>query len=220
MPTSQHYQIPKILDLLMAADPASLLDVGVGFGKYGFLAREYLELWGEHTGYATFTRRIDGIEIYKEYLTPVHAYLYDHVYTGDALQIVPSLKTAYDLTLLIDVLEHFEKPDGTKLLKALLRKSRGILISVPKDIGDQGEVFGNIHETHHAEWTPADFRRISPALFIRDTTSTIAYLGKPNDIRRIKRALLKQRVWRHASASPLASRALRAASRFLKKPRA
>jgi hypothetical protein len=45
MPTSHPYQLNEIIDLAMKVDPKSVLDVGVGFGKYGVLLREYLELW-------------------------------------------------------------------------------------------------------------------------------------------------------------------------------
>lgn len=44
LPSSQYYHISKILELIIAIDPSSVLDVGTGFGKYGVLCREYLEL--------------------------------------------------------------------------------------------------------------------------------------------------------------------------------
>ncbi len=43
MPTSHLYQISDILEIISLIRPRSVLDVGVGFGKYGLLAREYLE---------------------------------------------------------------------------------------------------------------------------------------------------------------------------------
>jgi hypothetical protein len=42
MPTSHPHQLNQIVELIMLTDPHSLLDVGIGFGKYGVLAREYL----------------------------------------------------------------------------------------------------------------------------------------------------------------------------------
>lgn len=206
MPTSQHHQIPKILDLMIAADPKSMLDVGVGFGKFGVLAREYLELWDGREEYGHFVRRIDGIEAFKGYLTPLHDFIYDHIYLGDAAEIVPTLRDRYELVLLIDVLEHFEKPAGARLLKTLLKKNRGVIVSVPRDIGDQGEVFGNLHEEHKAEWKKSDLRKISNALFLQDEMSHIAYLGSPADIRAIKTRMLKSRVQRRLFATPALSK--------------
>lgn len=43
MPTSHPNQINEIIQIAELLRPASVLDVGVGYGKYGFLLREYLE---------------------------------------------------------------------------------------------------------------------------------------------------------------------------------
>ncbi|MEK7473722.1 MAG: class I SAM-dependent methyltransferase [Patescibacteria group bacterium] len=187
---------------MIAADPKSILDIGVGFGKYGVLAREYLELWDGREDYKHFKRHIDGIEAYADYLTPLHTYVYDRVYVGNALDIVPTIKRSYDLVLLIDVLEHFEKPEGKALLKMLLKRHRGIIVSVPKDIGEQGEVFGNVHEEHKAEWKASDLSALADALFIPDVMSVVAYLGKASDIRAMKKRILKGKVRRRLSAYP------------------
>src|SRR3972149_3569081 len=111
MPTSQYNQISKIMDLIIELNPKSILDIGVGFGKYGVLCREYLKFWvwdGTHD-FHDFKTRIDGVEAFEEYLTPIHAFVYDNIYKGDAKDLVDQLDTSYDLVLLIDVLEHFNK---------------------------------------------------------------------------------------------------------------
>jgi hypothetical protein len=219
MPTSQHHQIPKILDLIIAANPKSILDIGVGFGKFGVLAREYLELWDGREEYRHFLRRIDGIEAFKEYLTPLHDFIYNQVFVGDAAEIVPTLKTRYELVLFIDVLEHFEKSEGTKLLKMLLKKHRGVIVSVPRDIGDQGEVFGNVHEEHKAEWSKSDFKKLSPTLFLPDEMSTIVYLGSTTDIREMKKRLLRRRVQRRLFAAPTLAKFAHTVAKIGKKKR-
>ena len=66
MPTSHHSQINQIMQFVVLTDPKSLLDIGVGFGKYGFLAREFLELWDGREEIGNWTRRIDGIEIFTD----------------------------------------------------------------------------------------------------------------------------------------------------------
>lgn len=212
MPTSQHHQIPKILDLMIAANPKSMLDIGVGFGKFGVLAREYLELWDGREDYRHFTRRIDGIEAFRGYLTPLHDFIYNHVYVGDARDVVPTLEERYELVLMIDVLEHFEKPEGTRLLKSLLDRHRGVIVSVPKDLGDQGATFGNVHEEHKAAWKKADLAKIGHALFVPDGMSVIAYLGKPEDIRKIKERMRKAKMVRRVLSVPLLAKLMRKAS--------
>ena len=45
MPSSQYYHISKIMEMIISLNPKSVLDIGSGFGKFGVLCREYLELW-------------------------------------------------------------------------------------------------------------------------------------------------------------------------------
>jgi hypothetical protein len=45
MPTSHPSQLNEILEVVLKTRPRSVIDVGVGFGKYGVLCREYLEFW-------------------------------------------------------------------------------------------------------------------------------------------------------------------------------
>jgi len=41
MPSSHLLQLNEIMQLIFLTKPQSLLDIGVGFGKYGVLAQEY-----------------------------------------------------------------------------------------------------------------------------------------------------------------------------------
>ncbi|WP_394821312.1 hypothetical protein [Pendulispora albinea] len=187
MPTSQHHQLTKIIDIVVQLNPMSVLDIGVGFGKYGLLCREYLELWDGREDYRSFTRRIDGVEVFPEYLTPVHKYVYDEVYIGNALDVVPNkLERTYDLALLIDVLEHFEKKDGEALLRALLARAKNVVVSVPKDIGHQGTTFENEHEAHIGEWTPDELLALGSGFSVADRASHIVFLGTPDAVRRLR----------------------------------
>ena len=73
MPTSHWNQINEIIGLVMTVRPKSVLDVGVGFGKYGVLLREYLELWDGREQYDDWVCRIDGVEAYHDYTSPLYA---------------------------------------------------------------------------------------------------------------------------------------------------
>jgi hypothetical protein len=92
MPSSHRYQINEICELIATSDPKSVLDIGVGFGKYGFLSREYLELWDGRERYHEWRRQIDGIEAFKEYLTPIHKLIYNEVFVGNVLEVLPILR--------------------------------------------------------------------------------------------------------------------------------
>lgn len=192
MPSSHYFQLNEIVDLISLTDPGKLLDVGVGFGKYGFLAREYLELWSEGREYLKWQRQIDGIEAFEPYVTSVHKFIYNNIFIGNALDILPGLKDKYDLILIIDVFEHFNYKDGLKLLGECRKKGRNILISVPINMSAQEAVYGNEYETHKYGWKKADFNAITDKFFLSNSKSTICFIGE--DSSRIKKFLKKRRL--------------------------
>lgn len=185
MPTSNLLQLNEITQLIKATSPKALLDVGVGFGKYGFLAREYLELWDHRQHYDDWTRQIDGIEAFPGYVGPLQRMIYNTIHLGNALDVLPTLNTRYDLVLLIDVLEHFSREDGLKLLNECLRIGRNLIIAVPKPLSDQGAAFGNEFETHKFDWQVRDFSTFRNKFFLKTRCSLICYLGE--DYREIRR---------------------------------
>ncbi|OIO62389.1 hypothetical protein COT48_00175 [Candidatus Woesearchaeota archaeon CG08_land_8_20_14_0_20_47_9] len=190
MPSSSHYQISKIMNLVVKLNPSSILDVGVGFGKYGVLCREYLELGDGREEYDKFLRRIDGIEAFKNYITPLHRFIYDHIYIGDVLDLIDKLKFNYDLVLIIDVLEHLSKHKGRILINKLLEKHGSVLISTPRYIGIQKDVFNNPYEEHKAQWSRQELSRLGESIFLRDDVSFILYVGRRDDIKKLRRQLL------------------------------
>jgi hypothetical protein len=111
------------MDIIIALKPFSVLDIGSGFGKYGVLCREYLELWDGRQEY-NFLRRIDGVEAFKNYITPLHKFIYNNIYTENIIDLVKKLDYTYDLVLLTDVLEHFTKDEGEWLLKKYCLKTK------------------------------------------------------------------------------------------------
>jgi 2-polyprenyl-3-methyl-5-hydroxy-6-metoxy-1,4-benzoquinol methylase len=180
LPSSQFGQISTLAWLIQDLDPQSVLDVGPGFGKYGFLAREYLELWWRTTDYARRTRRIDAVEVFEPYITALQRYIYDEVHIGDALAVLPKLPH-YDVILLIDVIEHLDKPDGIRLIGALLQKGTFLVVSTPKNPAPQGAHFGNVHERHTSVWTKRELTAIAPSLFIHEPQSLVALLSVSKD---------------------------------------
>jgi hypothetical protein len=179
MPTSQHLQINAIMDFIIDTNPSKLLDIGVGFGKYGFLSREYLEFWDGRDQYGGWLRLIDGIEAYEKYITPVHKFIYNTIFIGNALDVLPTLENKYDLILIIDVLEHFSREDGLKLLQECLIHGKNILISVPKHVIFRGKAFNNPYEAHVFQWEKSHFRQLLPEIVFSDVGgSLIVYMGE------------------------------------------
>ncbi len=187
MPTSQYEQISKIVSLAVHLKPNSVLDIGPGFGKYGVLLREYLEFWDtKNQNYKKFNKKIDCVEAFEKYITPIHKFVYNKIIIGDIKEKIKTLEE-YDLILLIDVIEHFEKKEGIKLLKQLLDKGKYILISTPKLVEEQKDSFGNKYETHKSEWSKKDFKKIAYTFFIKDTQSHILLLSKDKKLKKVEK---------------------------------
>lgn len=178
MPSSQYYQINEIMDLIVRLNPHKMLDIGPGFGKYGFLCREYLELWDGRNVYGNWLRRIDCIEAFDKYLTPVHHNIYSSVYTGNALDILPGIQEHYDLVLMVDVFEHFSFEDGRRLMRSCLEKADHVLIATPKSVNTQEEVFDNEFEQHRFEWKRSHFKEYGNLFFAPHHSTLICLVGK------------------------------------------
>lgn len=143
MPTSEHQQIPYVVDAIVRENPNSVLDVGCGYGKYGVLVREY-----------TQAARVDALDANMPRY-PV----YDHVWTGDLRAIetlLPADAPRYDLALFLDVIEHFEKDDALRVLDELCRRARRVIVATPWGFRPQ-EIPGMPYETHRSGWYPWDF---------------------------------------------------------------
>lgn len=69
MPTSWYQAIPNILTQVKSINPQSILDIGVGFGKYGLLFRDLLEIPLERYSKGTWKVKMDGIEVFKNTIT-------------------------------------------------------------------------------------------------------------------------------------------------------
>ena len=155
MPSSSHFHLSKMVDWVVRLEPRSVLDVGVGFGKWGFLCREFTDVSNQRYEPKTWQVRIDGIEAFADYATPTYPYIYNNIYYGDVRQLLPTLPD-YDLCIIGDVIEHFTKEEGRALLETLRKKTAYILLSSPT-VFFQQELFQNPYETHRSFWTVEDF---------------------------------------------------------------
>jgi 2-polyprenyl-3-methyl-5-hydroxy-6-metoxy-1,4-benzoquinol methylase len=162
MPSSRPELIPFVINLVMQLQPRSILEIGTGFGKYGMLFREYLDIWAAASNPArlkpgNWQVRIDGIEYFESYITDLQRHIYDRIIIGDAMEEIDKLPS-YDLVFLGDVIEHFPKEDGQLLLKkCLIHANRTVLVTTPNYFNPQGPEYGNAKETHHCLWTREDF---------------------------------------------------------------
>lgn len=154
MPTSFHRHISFVIDHIIKANPESVLDIGCGWGKWGFLAREYLDIYGKGDKWkrTDWEVRIDGVEIYKPYLEDIEKKWYDKIYNEDIIEIYNKLPN-YDLVIMGDVLEHIEKDKGKKLLRDLIERSETLILSIPLEDFTYQFKGENKYESHISIWT-------------------------------------------------------------------
>ncbi|MFH1034253.1 MAG: class I SAM-dependent methyltransferase [Pseudomonadota bacterium] len=178
MPSSHPMQINEVLNLIMTLNPQSLLDVGVGFGKFGFLAREYLELWDGREAYGDWRRRVDGVEGHGAYITDLHRQIYNHIHIGDARLVLPRIQDRYDLVLLVDIIEHFNLEDGTALLRQCLRVGRNLLVATPRNFHQQQDAFDNPLERHQFHWKEEHLKPLADQFVYPNNYSLISFMGQ------------------------------------------
>lgn len=158
MPVSTSVHISYCLQLIMNLRPKSILDVGCGFGLWGFLCREYLDVAETRVWPDKWTMRIDGIEFFEPYIMDHQRYLYDDIQIGDIRDLAPNVDE-YDLIITGDVIEHMDKPDAEDVLDTLHAKARkALLVNIPIGTGwDHPICHGNPAELHRSEWSVEDF---------------------------------------------------------------
>ena len=150
MPCSRPHALETICNRIIEKNPISILDIGIGFGKFGFLAREYTDIF--HGRYFDWETRIDGIEIFEKYITQLQKEIYDHIYIGNALDVLPTL-SRYDMIICSDMLEHMSEQNGTVLLDLIKRQSKYAMITTPVTVLHQDALYDNEHEKHISEWS-------------------------------------------------------------------
>lgn len=159
------------MEIVRGIQPKNVLDIGIGCGKYGMLMREYLDGHWTHGAFHkkdTWKTTIVGMEIWEEYITPIHEYLYDEILICDAYDWIMNHNHigTFDLILMGDVIEHFPKEQGKELIKKInakwLSPKGHLVVSTPNfqtQINNEAvAVFGNKHEVHRCRWTLNDFR--------------------------------------------------------------
>lgn len=157
MPTGDFHSIPVVIRELREIKPESILDIGPGFGKWGVLAREYLEVWY----HKRFQRNdwaitIDGVEPNITYKNPLKDYIYNNLFYTDIESFLKINERKYDCALMMDVIEHVTKEQGITILKQLQDKCNNILIITPSRLSMTKSNW-NTWEDHKCVWSKQEF---------------------------------------------------------------
>lgn len=164
MPSSFSSQIATILHLVSCIKPRKVLDIGKGYGKYGFLLHEYLGIPEDIKIDRTKSMKeqsrleIDCVEVDEDLLLPHLGQFYREVIVSDIIRSYESLG-AYDLVMMIDVIEHLPKADAIKIVKHFVEQGAHVLVATPHDFFEQ-ERNQSVYEHHVSHWKLKDFRGI------------------------------------------------------------
>ncbi len=200
MGTSNWQNISYVVELVRAINPTKILDFGIGFGRWGILCREFLEVWDEGNYTGKWNRQIDGIEVFPDYIKSYHSYFYDNIYKEEGYKWIKNCKEKYNLIIFGDVLEHFEKQTALEIVNISLIKSDYIIINIP--LGTQWEQVSNNenkYEEHKSIWQTSDFKNFRFKVvksfhdYLGRKFCVVLMSGKPIDINN----LLKNRYGRY-----------------------
>lgn len=160
MPTSRPYGISYIASRILDLQPATVLDIGIGFGKFGFMAREYTDIWKNRQQRSEWKTIIHGIEAYKKYISEHQNYIYNKIFIGDALNVLPNLGD-YDVITFGDCLEHFGRKNGIKMLEMIKERCKVAFVTTPtlSKFQTRGAMKGNEYERHVYGWPTDDLKK-------------------------------------------------------------
>jgi cyclopropane fatty-acyl-phospholipid synthase-like methyltransferase len=128
-------------------NPQRILDVGAGYGKHGVLLREYLDP----------TPVVHGVEAWEPYVEAHRLRgIYDHLYTRDALTFTAADLLTYDLIVMGDVIEHFEKEDAFEFLN---RAANSWMVIATPVVHFHTDPDLPPTERHLSHWTRRDFEQ-------------------------------------------------------------
>lgn len=158
MPISDSSVIPSVLKVVSTAKPSSVLDVGVGWGRYGALFRFALESgYPDISNKSKWAIKIDGVEVFDDYIGDIQKSVYNNIHIGAIEEVLDKIEN-YDVVFLGDVIEHLEKKLARAVLdRLLLASNKFVMVVTPNGSYEQHAVYGNEKEEHVSEWGVEDF---------------------------------------------------------------
>lgn len=164
MASSYSNQIPAIIHVAQKLAPKNILDIGKGFGKYGFLLHEYIGVDNTRRIDPAISIKeqsnitIDAVEVDPDLMLPHLQQFYSNVHFGDILTMYRNF-SGYDLVLMIDIIEHIPKEEAIVILKHFVTSNACVIVSTPIDFFEQ-YLYESVYENHVSHWTKADFAAV------------------------------------------------------------
>jgi len=158
MPIGSHSIVSHVARILEQARPQRVLDLGIGFGFYGAVVRQWLDL-----GVRPWRTYLAGVEAWGGYSNPLWD-VYDLVTVKSIQEYLRTSAEEFDFVILNDVLEHLTPDEGRQILgqiDSVLSPGGRLVVGTPARYFEQGAVHGNEFERHRSFWTADQFRELA-----------------------------------------------------------
>jgi ubiquinone/menaquinone biosynthesis C-methylase UbiE len=149
--------IPYVLPIL---EGTTLLDIGCGHGKWGYLLK--VDFWYTKSGRRKATLQYTiGADLHIQYLKFVKNHrIYDDVVLSDA-KYLPFGSEVFETILFLEVIEHMVKKEGILSLREAERVAKSlVVVSTPAFYWKQDARDKNVFQRHLSKWTIKDFKRL------------------------------------------------------------
>lgn len=171
MPIGSFTAIPYVAQRLALKQPQRVLDVGIGFGMYGAVVRQWVD-----EGVQPWRTFLVGVEAWPHYRNPVWD-LYNVISVGPVEHYLQQRHEHFDCIILGDIIEHFPKDEGQALLERLkpLVAPQGLLLVItPVGFHQQAAAHGNPYECHRSSWSAQDLEAFGFELMLNGTEPQVA----------------------------------------------
>lgn len=101
MGTSNWQHIPFCVEVLMRIEPRRVLDVGVGFGRWGIIVREFCDVWFGRVLPEQWSVYVEGIEAFAPSISSYHSSFYNKIWVGDAVEVFSRIDKSWDVVILV-----------------------------------------------------------------------------------------------------------------------
>jgi hypothetical protein len=173
----ERQNLTPVADLIEQTQAKSFLDVGLGFGTYGVIAREFLDIWPGRLYKNEWKVKIDAIELEETFRSPLWD-VCDNVFIGDFEDVMPKLGE-YEVTCCLHMIEHLAtKEKGEKLFELLEEKTtKRIIIGTPGTFYSTGD-YPLVSQQHKTFWPPEEFVKRGYTVVTLDCGDTLAWKDK------------------------------------------
>jgi Capsular polysaccharide synthesis protein len=183
-------QIPFCVEAITEVSPQRVLDVGLGFGRWGMLIREFCEAPEDATDNKNWRVHLEGLETSRSNVEDYYHYFYNQIHIEKSPEYFLSMTDTWDMIIFGDVLNRWNKENAEKRLNKALEISDYVLIS--NSINNRSSDDGLDGLRQASVWKLSDFLNTNTVRYEvsgkSDGEESAAFLLSRTDPKHLKRA--------------------------------